>query len=308
MCEVAITGMGVVSPLGVGLEAFQRGMAEERTLELESCTALDGTPMEGWPISRIPGLEEATRSLPAKLRKYMSQAAVLGCLAGREAWEHSCIQDRVRPERIALFGVSGLTAAQFENAPDLLGNCVDASGEFSEKLLGLEGLSRMNPLDSFRLLPNMPPCLLAMLLGIQGPNLILNPFEDQTAYALQEGVRAIAMGDVDAALVGAADTPSSPSSLVYLHQNGQIQAGEVASPSAVYFVLERAEAGQAQVREQARISLEPKGNAKPWQDPLAPRLGRTFAVSPLFALLEACLGSRKPLELPGIEVNLEGQP
>jgi hypothetical protein len=157
----------------------------------------------------------------------------------------------------------------------------------------------MNPLDSFKILPNMPPCILAMLLGIRGPNLVLNPFGDQAVFALQEGIRAVSEGEVEAALVGAADTPSAPSTLVYLYQSGHLQFGAKASPAAAYLVLEPV----SPTSVHPRIVVNPTNSISPWIDPLAPRLGRTFAAAPMLAAAAACLGFLQDVPLPGIRIE-----
>jgi len=296
--EVFVTGLGVLSSRGVGVAPLAEGLrgCSHRLPELV------GTPLETQEVGFVPGLEEAAKSLPPKVRKFMSEAALLGCLAGREAWQQAGLEGRVAPERIGIYAASGLTAANFEAASDMLGHCVGPEGEFSAELLGAAGLARMNPLDSFRILPNMPPCILAMLLGIRGPSLVFNPFEDQGAAALIEAMQAIAGGEVEAALTGASDTPSAPSTLVYLRQKGLLAEGEIPSPAAVYLVLEPLP-GRSPL---ARLHLNPGGEA--WRDACAPELGRTFAVAPALALAQALVSGEAQVVLPGATLRVERLP
>ncbi len=299
MREVLVTGIGVVSPFGVGCQAFLEGLKGAKTAAKCHVKDFDGTILEGLQAGEIPGLSEAAASIPGKTRKFMSEATLLGCLAGREAWETAALEDRVPSERIGIFAASGLTSADHLAAEEMLALCVDATGMFSPRLLGERGLAQMNPLHSFKILPNMPPCILAMLLGIRGPNLVFNPSEDQAAAALLEGVRAVAEGEADAALVGAADAPSSPPVLAFLHQSGRLQANEWASPGAAYLVLECG----PHPRPLARITFHSGGSVPACRDPLAQRLGRTFAAAPALALATACLwGSPEHLlAFPGLK-------
>ena len=290
--EVFLTGLGLVSPFGVGSHPFFDGLAAGATGAHRPLLQLEGSPLEGQEVGWVPGLEEALGTLPAKLRKFMSEAAILGCLAGREAWDQAALGGRVDPEQVGIYAATGLTAANYESSRELLSSCIDPGGEFSEALLGSRGLASMNPLDSFRILPNMPPCMLAILLGIRGPSLVFNPFEDQGAAALVEAVLAVAQGDVEAALVGAADTPSAPSSLVYLRQSGLLREDEIPSPGAAYFVLE----SRSSASTLAKITVRPSGT---WVDVCGPRMGRAYAAAPALALAAAL-----PAVLAGQQVDV----
>ena len=226
---------------------------------------------------------------------------MLGCLAGREAWDAARLQGRVEARRIGLFAASGITAASFAAAAGMLDLCIGEDGAFSESLLGERGLALMHPLDSFRILPNMPPCILSTLLGIRGPNLVFNPWEDQGAAALVEGVRAVAEGEVDAALVGAADTPSEPSSCLYLRQCGRLRDGETASPGAAYVVLEPSPSS----RGLARLRLVKGETRDALPAPLAARMGKSYAAAPALALVAACLEPAASLGFAGLPWTLQ---
>jgi 3-oxoacyl-(acyl-carrier-protein) synthase len=137
----------------------------------------------------------------------------------------------------------------------------------------------------------MPPCLISVLEGIRGPNLIFTPWEGQTAAALVEGWLAVATGEVDCALVGAADTAAYPSTFVYLRQAGCLADDEYPSSGAAYLVLEPAESALRDgVRIHARIRRLTLDASATIEDPLSGRIGRTFAAAPavLMALAAGC--------------------
>jgi 3-oxoacyl-[acyl-carrier-protein] synthase II len=304
MAEVLVTGVGVVSPFGVGRDPFVRGLAGLAEPAIGPVEALAQTTLADQRAGRIPGLEAAASLLPAKLRKFMSEAALLGCLAGREAWQAAELAGRVERDRIGLFAASGLTSASFQSASQMLAHSVDEAGRFSAARLGERGLSLVNPLDSFKILPNMPPCILSVLLGVRGPSLVFNPSEDQGAAALAEGIRAVADGEVEAALAGGADTASAPATLVFLRQYGALAEGEVASPGAAYLVLEHRRSGRSAM---ARLRLLPEAVGTACADPLAPRLGRTLAAAPALAVAAACLTGHEAQRFvfPGLSMTFE---
>ncbi len=90
-------------------------------------------------------------------------------------------------------------------------------------------------------------------------------------------------GEVDCALVGAADEAAYPSTFVYLRQFGILQAHEFPGSGAGYVVMEtRVSARKAGKRVYANLNdvrLQPSTGHQV-VDPLAERIGRTFAAAP----------------------------
>jgi 3-oxoacyl-(acyl-carrier-protein) synthase len=202
--------------------------------------------------------------------------------------------------RIGLFAGTGLASTSIRDVMPVLEKSIDSHGDFSTRLLGERGLAATNPLLSFKILANMPPCLVSMIEGIKGPNLIFTPWEEQAAAALAEAWHAVATGDVDCALTGAADDPTNPASVVYLMQAGIISGGDAVSAAAAYLVLERAETawrdGRRPYATVKRMDLVTDGTQP--KDPVAMRMGRCFAASPGVALALACIDGPASITVP----------
>ncbi len=96
----------------------------------------------------------------------MSPAALLGCVAAREAAEDCGLRERFAPERVGLYVGVGLAAAGLDEVAPMLRESVDEHGRFSCRLLGERGLAATSPLLSFKILANMPACLMSVLEGI----------------------------------------------------------------------------------------------------------------------------------------------
>ncbi|MCP4109102.1 MAG: hypothetical protein GY749_26830 [Desulfobacteraceae bacterium] len=308
MNEVVVTGIGVVSPFGIGKEPFISGLKKNIRKEPVPVPEFRGTSLEGQQVGFIPDLKQASKSLPRKLVKFMSQAALIGCIAGKEAANEASVQDRFSPEQVGIFAATGLTAANIDTATGMLNACMDSHGNFSEKLFGEISLGLMNPLNSFQVLPNMPPCILSVLLGIKGPNLIFNPWEGQGGAAILEGLRAVQDGHADCVLAGAADMPSAPSTVVYLKQMNFIKQGEYPSPAGAYLVLEsrdRAEQDRQKIYGVLK-SVSVQSANENTSDPLAEQIGRTFAAAPAILLASVLMGigiSSKLVGTRGVSVE-----
>ena len=286
MSDVVITGIGLVTSLG-GTAGETRRNWLGGSCALRVCLPeLRDTNLEGFGVAQLPAIDPAVRLGGRRMLKYMSHAAVLGCVAAHEAVEESGALRRFRPERIGLYAGTGIAAADASDVHELVEQSIDANGQFSCHLLGERGLSAANPLISFRILANMPACLVSLIEGIKGPNLILTPWESQTAMALEEAWRAVESSEVDCALAGAADSAAHPATVVYLRQAGLLADDEFPASGAAYVIMERAEtARRGSVPIHARIgSIECDVVDDGASDPLATRMGRSYAAAPAIML------------------------
>jgi hypothetical protein len=75
-------------------------------------------------------------------------------------------------------------------------------GRFSMEAFSTTGLDQVNPLLTFRCLPNMPIFHVSLNLGVQGPYYVTYPGVGQFYQALQHAVWALEEGEIDRALVG----------------------------------------------------------------------------------------------------------
>lgn len=301
--DVVVTGLGIVSPLGAtardSCEAWRAGLRARR----EALKELAGTPLEAVEVSALPRFDPAERLGGRRMLKYMSDAAMLGCVAAREASTDADVKRRFRPERVGLYAATGLAAAAVSTVRSMVTESTDSNGRFSCRLLGKRGLAVANPLLSFKILANMPPCLVSVLEGVKGPSLIFTPWEGQTGAALCEAWRAVAEGEVDCALAGAADNAAHPATLVYLKHSRRLRDGEAPAAGAAYVVMERADTARRDRQPvHARIvSMHVQPCDGPAWDPLAARMGRTFAAAPAILLALACLEPAEEVFLCGAD-------
>lgn len=309
-CEVAVTGIGLVTPLGSTAVETAQAWRAGASAEFLPDPLLAGTPLEDMRVARRPVFDAAERLGGRRMLKFMSEAAVLGCVAAREACQQARLRERFRADRIGLFAGTGLAAANIEEARPMLEASIGADGHFSCAALGAKGLATANPLLSFKILANMPPCLISIIEGIKGPNLIFSPWDAQSAEVLIEAWRAVADGDVDAALAGAADHPAHPATVVYLRQSGRLKADQHPAPAGAYVVLESAEGaarnGQTALATVASIEVDEEPEAarclvaggperakrvegRGARNPISDRLGRSFAAEPAVLLALASM-------------------
>lgn len=301
--RVVITGMGMVTPLGITSAECLRAWHEGRYAGRQSLPELNDTPLEGIGVATLPGIKPAECLGSRRMLKYMSQSAVLGCVAAREALENAHAKVRFSPERMGLYAGTGLATADIDEVRTMVEASIDESGQFSCRLLGERGLAATNPLLSFKILANMPPCLISIIECVKGPNLIFTPWEGQTGAALLEAWKAVGMGEVDCALAGAADNAAHPATFLYLHQAGLLRTGQYPASGAAYLVFERLETARRDGRqiyaeiENVSLSVSDEGV----NDPLSEPMGRTFAAAPAILLGLKSMSGAASLSICGVD-------
>jgi len=291
LSDVAITGIGMVTPLGGSFAETSSAWISGLSAMPGQLAGLSGTAA-AMRQAAVPDVSDNVKRLGGgRMLKYMSEAGLYGSLAAREALSVSDALRRFAPERIGLYAATGLAAVNPSDVQRTIDASIDDAGNFACGLFGSRGLSATNPLLSFKILANMPPCIVSIMEGIKGPNFIFSPWEGQAAAALEEAWRAVSEGEVDAALVGAADSPANPSVLVYLIQSGLISEDEFPSSGAGYLLLESSSTAERDgVRTIAYLSSVSVSNDGSGPcDPIAHRMGRMYAAAPPVLLGLSCI-------------------
>jgi 3-oxoacyl-(acyl-carrier-protein) synthase len=164
----AVTGVGIIGPLGCTAPAFLRAWETGQSAPRIRLPELARTPLEDQTVGALPAFDAGERLGGRRMLKYMSEAAVLGCIAAREALRQANAARRFAPDRIGLYAGTGLAAAKVADIQATLERSLDETGRFSCRRFGEDGLAATNPLLSFKILANMPACLVSIMEGIRG--------------------------------------------------------------------------------------------------------------------------------------------
>lgn len=300
--NAVITGIGMITSIGSTVAETVNAWNHKAAMKLRTIPELHGTDFAVARIAELPDCDLVGRLSKRRMAKFMSAPALLGCVAAREALENAGVSDNARfpAERIGLFAATGMAAADIDESIAMLQASLDDHGDFSIRRFGEKGLHAINPLLSFKILANMPGCLVSITESIKGPSYIFTPWEDQAGAAVIEAIEALNNNEVDCAVVVAADIPSHPANLVYLLREKLINPHEIAAPGAACLVLEREDTAIS-----AGLTYHKINGAKLFScdhdicDPLSSRLGRTIAAAPLILLGLAACGVDISVQLAG---------
>jgi 3-oxoacyl-[acyl-carrier-protein] synthase II len=219
--RVVITGVGVVSPVGIGNQAFWRNMIEGRT----GIGPLKSVVNERLPCrlaAEIADFNPLDHLKRKKLLKVMSRDIQLGVCAASLALTDARLAAGVcDPERLGVvFG-----AGRIPSTPQELMNAASAcspDGSFDFSRFGEDCLHRISPLWLLPQLPNMPACHVAIENDARGPNNTITCREASALLALAEGFHTVQRGAADCMIVGGCGSDVSPAEIARLGRIEQL--------------------------------------------------------------------------------------
>ena len=203
--EVVITGLGVVSPIGLGHEAFWASLIQGQS-GVGRITLFDAGRL---PVSFGAELKDfdAKRYVkPRKALKVMCRELQTGVSAANLAVEHAgLVPGQVCPDRIGTVFGSEMLYGDVHELTDVFQASVQ-QGEFSFTQFAQAFPSRMYPLWMLKNLPNMAACHVAIAQNARGPNNTIVSGDVSGLLALIEALRVIERDQADVMIVGAAGT------------------------------------------------------------------------------------------------------
>lgn len=135
-----------------------------------------------------------------KMRKFMGKQDELAVVAAGRALRNAGAEVK-DGSRIGVYLCVGYIP--FERADiDAITAGSLRDGRFSMEQFSTVGIEQVNPLLTFRCLPNMPAFHVSLNLGLRGPYFVTYPGIGQFYLALEAAASALRSGEIDQALVG----------------------------------------------------------------------------------------------------------
>lgn len=198
--DIVISGLGVVSPIGVGNDAFWASLCAGRSGIRQAVGSGESFPGALW--GTVADFDPKLYVRPRKSLKVMSRDIQLGFAAADLACQNARIDSQpVAPERMGvMFGADMIMCELGELVAAFRACMVD--GRFDFALWGEKALPQMYPLWMLKYLPNMPACHIGIAQDARGPTNSVVLGETSSLAALAEAVRVLARGAADAMIVG----------------------------------------------------------------------------------------------------------
>ena len=208
--RVVITGVGVISPIGIGKDRFWQSLLEGRS----GIGLLRSLPSGSFPsklAAEIHDFDPLEYVYEKKFLKVMSRDIQLGVSAASLAMKDAGLAPGdVEPERLGVeFGAGHISFAPNE-LQDAAHDYCDPSHRDGYPAWDEERMGKIAPLWLLRQLPNMPACHVAIEHDARGPNNTITSADASPLLALQEAMRVINRGHADVMIVGACSSNIHP--------------------------------------------------------------------------------------------------
>ncbi len=188
--RVVVTGVGLVTPVGVGTEETWQALLAG-TNGIRTITNFDASEYPVRIAGEVPGFDPL-RWINRKEIKKMDRFIHLAVGAAHLALEHAGLPIPVPdPDRTGVIigvGMGGLQT--LEEAVDVIRT---------------KGPSRVSPFTIPKLIINLAPGHVSMMIGARGPNLSSVSACATGAHSVGDAARLIAMGDADVMIAGGAE-------------------------------------------------------------------------------------------------------
>ncbi|HHM12655.1 MAG TPA: beta-ketoacyl-[acyl-carrier-protein] synthase family protein [Planctomycetaceae bacterium] len=212
--EVVITGVGVISPLGIGKAPLWQGLTEGRSgVRSLKWLAETGTPIHlGAEITDFNPKEYVR---PRKALKVMSVEIQHGYAAAVLAREDAGLDPAtLDPNRLGVvFGADMLYCHPEELSP-VYRRCVE-DGKFDFSRFGPAAMKELFPLWMLLYLPNMVACHIGISVDGRGPTNTITLGEVSGMLSVMEAADVIRRGHADVMIAGGVGNRLSPTPMVY---------------------------------------------------------------------------------------------
>lgn len=239
--RIVITGVGVISPLGITLESFWEALLTGRS----GVVAMPELPAGATPMSFGAPIREFTGAIDdfgvvtpdqkkaiRKAIKMMCRESQLGVAAAQRALHHSGLKPgELNPERSGVSFGSDYMITEPDDFTAGIQRCLP-NGSFDFSRWAVDGMTQMTPLWLLKYLPNMPASHIAIYNDLRGPNNSITQREASANLAVGEAMRIIQRGHADMMLAGATGTRIHAMKLVHAVQQEPLATDGVAPEKA----------------------------------------------------------------------------
>ncbi len=193
--RVDITGIGAVTPLGVGRDALWDGLRAQRS-RVRTLTRFDPSPFRTHIGAEVTDFAPADH-MEAKRAKRLDRFGHFVVASARLALADAAL-DLAREDRARVGAMMG----------SALGGLGYAEAQLAEYLRG--GLKAVDPLLALSVFGGAASCNIAIEFGLTGPNSTNAMSCASGTMAIGEALRQIRAGNADVMLAGGAEAPLSP--------------------------------------------------------------------------------------------------
>lgn len=206
MTHAVITGLGVVTPIGIGADEFWEGLVSGRS-GVGPITRFDASQHPVRVAAEV-GDFDPTRWLDGREAARTDRFCQMGIAAACIAWEGAGLEDGSDEARTGVIvgsGIGGLATIEEQHRAFLKG-----------------GARRVSPFMVPRLMPNAAAAAIAMRFGLKGVNYAPVSACATGAHAIGEALRILRQGAADVVIAGGCEAAITPLSVAAFARMGAL--------------------------------------------------------------------------------------
>lgn len=212
--DIVITGLGCVTPIGIGRAALWQSLAAGRC-GIRRLHATHEQPPVAFYGARIDDFDGKQHVTPRKALKVMSREVQLAYASAQLAWEDAELGNcSLIPDRVGVVYGSEMIPGDHEDFTHAVRAC-SSNGKMDAAAWGPSFTKHIFPLWMLRNLPNMPACHVGIAVDARGPNNTIAQEEVSSLLALTEAAAVIDRDQADLMVVGAIGSRITPTRLSY---------------------------------------------------------------------------------------------
>lgn len=212
--DVVITGVGIVSPIGIGRDAFWKSIAAGQS-GVGPVTLFDTSAYPVHFAAEVRDFDPKALVRPRKSLKVMSREIQFGFAAADLAMADAGLEPgRVEPTRFGSVYGADMIYCELPELADAYRRCV-ADGKFEMSRWADAAMAQMFPLWLLRNLPNMVACHVAIVQEAQGPNNTISLSDVSSLTAIGEAVRVIERNAADVMITGGVGARVNPTTYCF---------------------------------------------------------------------------------------------
>src|SRR5688572_17617019 len=221
MRRVVITGVGVVSPIGIGAAAFFENLLAG-TVGVRRIAQFDPGGFATQVAGEVPAYKigDYVPKSYRKATKVMARDIELAVIAADDAFKDAGLKSKAYTEQPDIpttrFGCNigaGLINVDLNELTAALHTSREGD-KLDLKKWGSDGINNLTPLWLLKYLPNMLACHVTIIHELKGPSNTITCADASSHLAIGEAFRTIQRGNADLAICGGAETKVLPMSVM----------------------------------------------------------------------------------------------
>lgn len=216
MRRVVITGIGIVSPIGIGARAYWDNLLAGQ-VGISRIATFDPANFPSQLAGQVPAykINDFVPKTYRKATKVMARDTELAVVAADDAFKDSGLQSKAYAETPSFdgkrFGCNiGAALISADLAELSVGmhaaRAAEGSDKLDLKLWGTAGMNQLTPLWLLKYLPNMLASHVTIIHELKGPSNNITCQDASSHLSIGEAFRIIQRGDADRAICGGAES------------------------------------------------------------------------------------------------------